>query len=445
MSSGAEKTGNLCYKIWKLLKTNCWSTSLAWVPAASSGTRIWRVRAAAGPGQPEPQNSRSLHSRHLVRGLGATQAGRPPGERRKQAQRRHITHSVVWPHFPAPWVTYRTLVPAPQQTLNRDEEQQIGLSLTFPAWPHPSTSISGASPVSTSSISATRGGFPGAASLWLPPAPATRWAPSWTPDRVGWVHNPHERCTHHGPFSRCQNNKTTWVPCQSIPWAAKAPGTPQPEPRHRLGSPNKMQKPEDSLERLTRAQAWCSSAESGAVPPAVLARFDNCFRGQRGKALGRSPVHGWAQAGSLRRLWWSCVTARTSCAHPSLVQPAVLLPRLPLAPMSLRGPESVATTSIQSEHRLKGHHRCAIMENGAFLSPVVGNHLLPALLDLYTMLPVGTSRGTQEKWVSSEPPTKRRLLANQDRLEAWRGCILQAFVDVSLGQIRDVGLFLVNW
>ena len=90
------------------------------------------------------------------------------------------------------------------------------------------------------------------------------------------------------------------------------------------------------------------------------------------------------------------MTARTSCAHPPLVQPAVLLPRVPLAPMSLRGPESVATTSIQSEHRLKGHHRCAIMENGAFLSPVVGNHLLPALLDLYYAACGNLTRNTRE-------------------------------------------------
>ena len=50
--------------------------------------------------------------------------------------------------------------------------------------------------------------------------------------------------------------------------------------------------------------------------------------------------------------------------------------------MNLRGSASVTYTYIQNEHSLKGNHRCIIMENGVFLRLVVGNHLLPAFLDL---------------------------------------------------------------
>ena len=63
-------------------------------------------------------------------------------------------------------------------------------------------------------------------------------------------------------------------------------------------------------------------------------------------------------------------------------QPRSFCGACPGATMSLRGPASVTYTYIQSEHSLKGNHRCIIMENGVFLRLVVGNHLLPAFLDL---------------------------------------------------------------
>lgn len=46
-----------------------------------------------------------------------------------------------------------------------------------------------------------------------------------------------------------------------------------------------MHKPQDSLARLTSAQAWCFSTESGTVPPAVARADLTTSSGVRGEDL----------------------------------------------------------------------------------------------------------------------------------------------------------------
>lgn len=430
---------NLCYNIWKLLKTNCFGPP---------GARTWRARTAAGPGRPEPQNSRSLRSRRLVRGLGATQAGCSPGKRKK-LRLRDVTSlawssSAVWPHILAPWVTYGTLVPALQQMLNRDEQQQTGLSLMFPVWPHPSTSGSRASLCPQSQKQEET--FP-----VLPvydyhqlQLPAGHQA-GYQIEQAECTIRMNDAPTMGSSADVC--NKTTWS------WGSVFCVLPRPrefitDPQHsiqRLGSPHMMQKLQDSLARLTSAQAWCSSTESGAVPPAVTRTDLTTSSGVRqARPWGEDPFvveHRLAHYGDCGGVMWPHVLPVHS---PHYCNQRSFCGACPTATMSLRGPVSVTYTYIQNEHSLKGNHHCVIMENGVFLSLVVGNHLLPAFLDLDYPACGTLMRDTGEVGLHGvsdrgPSPSQSRPGSEPSRLELWRGYIIQAFVDVSLSQIGGVG------